>query len=150
VGVVLAAAAGALATALVWQRPGLRIALVDAAYLAFAFYILPVSTHERYLYPFLALLLPVVVMERRWLWLYVPASVTLFLNMAVVAPPIRALSGRWVESPFSLAVAAVNVVMFAGFTVVMLVLLRRSFRGGGDVGDEGEVWVGRRVEVAAR
>jgi hypothetical protein len=139
VGVGLAAISGALATMLVWRQPTVRAALVGAAYLAFAFYILPVSTHERYLYPFLALLLPVVVMERQWLWLYVPASVTLFLNMAVVAPPIRAFSGRWVESPFSLAVAAFNVTMFAGFTAVMSILLRNSLRGGRDEGYHGEV-----------
>jgi hypothetical protein len=147
VGVALTAIAGALATMLVWRLPTLRSALVGAAYLAFAFYILPVSTHERYLYPFLALLLPVVVMERRWLWLYAPASVTLFLNMTVVAPPIRAFSGRWVESPFSLAIAAVNVVMFAGFTVLMSILLRNSLMGARDAGDAGDARVDRAVDL---
>jgi hypothetical protein len=146
VGVALAAIAGALGAMLVWRLPTLRGALVGAAYLAFAFYILPVSTHERYLYPFLALLLPVVVLERRWLWLYGPASVTLFLNMTVVAPPIRAFSGRWVESPFSLAVAAVNVVMFAAHTVVMCILVRNSLAGGRDDGDAGDA----RVDCAVK
>lgn len=149
VGVALTAMSGALATLFVWRLPTLRSALVAAAYLAFAFYILPVSTHERYLYPFLALLLAVVVMERRWLWLYVPASTTLFLNMAVVAPPIRALSGRWVESPFSLAIAAINVAMFGVFTVVMSILLRSSSARGRDDDGPGDVRVDRAVDHSA-
>lgn len=86
-------------------------------------------------------------MERRWLWLYGPASVTLFLNMTVVAPPIRAFSGRWVESPFSLAIAAVNVVMFAGFTVVMSILLRNSLMGARDDGGAGDARVDRAVKL---
>jgi dolichyl-phosphate-mannose-protein mannosyltransferase len=148
IGVALTAMSGVLATTLVWRLPTLRSALVGGAYLAFAFYILPVSTHERYLYPFLALLLPVVVMERRWLWLYAPGSITLFLNMAVVAPPIRAFSGRWVESPFSLAIAAVNVVLFGAFTVVMSILSRSTFAGGRGGGQEGDVRVDRSVKHA--
>src|SRR5205809_331186 len=50
-----------------WRRPGIRGALIASAYLAFAFYMLPTSTHERYLYPFVALLLPVALLDRRWL-----------------------------------------------------------------------------------
>jgi hypothetical protein len=86
-------------------------------------------------------------MERRWLWLYAPASATLFLNMAVVAPPMRAFSGRWVESPFSLAIAAVNVVMFAGFTFLVSILLRNSLRGGRDEGDRGPVRLDHAVKL---
>ncbi|HWQ28457.1 MAG TPA: glycosyltransferase 87 family protein [Dehalococcoidia bacterium] len=41
--------------------------LVASAYLVFVFYMLPLSTHERYLYPLFGLLAPVVVVERRWL-----------------------------------------------------------------------------------
>ncbi len=118
-GLALSAAAGALATVYVWRRPTLRDGLLAASYLALAFYVLPVSTHERYMYPLVALLLPVAMLERRWLWLYAIASTTLFLNMIVAAPPIESLSGRWLESPFSLAIAGVNVVMFAWFTAVL-------------------------------
>lgn len=112
----LLCAAGALALAFVVRRPGLRDALIAAAYIAFAFYMLPISTHERYLYPFFGLLLPVVMVERRWLWLYIPASATFFLNLFIVGPPVLSWAGRWSESPFSLAVAAVNVVLFVAFT----------------------------------
>ena len=118
-GLALSAAAGGLATVYAWRRPTLRDGLLAASYLALAFYVLPVSTHERYMYPLVALLLPVAMFERRWLWLYAGASTTLFLNMVVAAPPVESLSGRWLESPFSLAIAAVNVGMFVAFTAVL-------------------------------
>ncbi len=119
IGLGLSVSAGLIALVYAWVRPNLRGALIASAYLAFAFYMLPTSTHERYLFPFLALLLPVAVAERRWLWIYVPTSATFALNLLVVAPPIHNWSGRWVESPLSLAVAATNVVLFAAMTVVM-------------------------------
>lgn len=118
-GLALTAAAGVLALLYLHARPTLAGALAAAAYLAFAFYLLPVSTHDRYLYPFLALLLPLVVAESRWRWLYAVVSVTFFFNLAVVAPPIHAFSGRWVESPFTVAVAAVNCVVFAVLTLTV-------------------------------
>jgi len=127
-GVALSALAGALAMLLVWRRPTVRTALLAAAYLAAAFFVLPVSTHERYLYPVVALLLPVAVLERRWMWLYGALSATLFLNMVAVAPPVRSLSGRWVESPFSLAVAALNVALFGAWTLVLVGSLIRDTR----------------------
>lgn len=112
-GLALTVSAGVLALLYLHARPTLAGALAAAAYLAFAFYLLPISTHDRYLYPFLALLLPLVVAESRWRWLYAVVSVTFFFNLAVVGPPIYAFSGRWVESPFTVAVAAVNCLVFA-------------------------------------
>lgn len=125
-GLLMSASAAAIAVVLVLMAPRLREALIGAAYLSFAFYVLPVSGHERYLYPFLGLLLPVAFIERRWLLWYVPASATLFLNLVVVAPPIDGLAGRWVESPFSLAVAAVNVVLFGSLTAYLMFVEARS------------------------
>jgi glycosyl transferase family 87 len=118
-GLALSAAAAALALAFATTRPGLRFALIAAAYQAFAFYALPVAAHERYLYPFLGLLLPVAMVDRRWLWLYVPVSATFFLNLVVVAPPIRELMDRWVYGEFGVAIAVVNIALFAAFTVVL-------------------------------
>jgi hypothetical protein len=118
-GTLLSLGAATIAAGYVWARADLRRTLIAAAYMAFAFYMLPMSTHERYLFPFLALLLPVAVMERRWLWLYVPASATLFLNMYVIAPSASSWSGRWVDEDFIWGVAAVNVALFVAFTGVI-------------------------------
>jgi Gpi18-like mannosyltransferase len=118
-GMLLSLCAGTLAAGYLWARTDLRRALIAGAYMAFAFYMLPMSTHERYLFPFLVLLLPVAVIERRWLWLYVPASATLFLNMFVIAPSASSWSGRWVDAPFIWSVAGLNVAVFATFSVIV-------------------------------
>ncbi len=116
-GLLATALAGCLALLYVRARMNLRGSLLAAAYLAFAFYLLPVSTHERYLYPFFVFMLPVAVMEKRWRPLYAVASLTFFLNLIVVAPPIHAFSNRWTSSNFTMAVAAVNCLLFALFTM---------------------------------
>jgi hypothetical protein len=67
----------------------------------------------------LALLLPVALADRRWIWIYAPASATLFLNMFVVAPPVHAWAGRWVEAPIIPFVATANVVLFGAFSAVL-------------------------------
>ncbi len=118
-GLALSASAATLAAGYVSARRDLRGLLVGGAYLAFAFYMLPMSIHERYLFPVLALLLPVAVVDRRWLWIYAPASITLFANMFVIAPPVAAWSGRWVDASIIPLVAAVNVAVFAAYTGVV-------------------------------
>lgn len=116
-GFMLTVSAGFLGLLYLHARANLRGALVAAAYLAFAFYLLPVSTHDRYLYPFFAFMLPVAVAEKRWRPLYAIASVAFFFNLAVVAPPIHAFSGRWTSSPFTMGVATLNCLLFAVFTL---------------------------------
>ena len=59
------------------------------------------------------------VVDRRWMWLYVPASATLFLNMFVIAPSGSSWSGRWVDAPFIWGVAGTNVAVFGAFTAVV-------------------------------
>lgn len=118
-GTLLSLGAATIAGGYVWARADLRRALIAGAYMVLAFYMLPVSIHERYLFPFLALLLPVAAVERRWLWLYVPASITLFVNMYVIAPSVSSWAGRWVDAPFIWGMAAVNVGLFAAFTAIV-------------------------------
>jgi len=129
IGLALSLAAALLALSYAWRRPNLRGALIAGAYTAFAFYLLPTSTHERFLYPLLALLLPVAVVERRWFAIYAPVSATFALNLFFVAPPVHDWSGRWVESPFSLVVSGANVALFVAFTAVMVYgMLPRRWR----------------------
>jgi Gpi18-like mannosyltransferase len=115
-GLIFTVSAGFLALFYLHARANLRGALIAAAYLAFAFYFLPVSSHDRYLYPFFAFMLPVAVIERRWRPLYVVASIAFFFNLTVVAPPVHAFSERWIGSPFTIGVAALNCVLFGLFT----------------------------------
>jgi Gpi18-like mannosyltransferase len=148
-GLVLTVSAGFLALFYLHARPNLRGALLAAAYLSFAFYLLPISTHDRYLYPFLAFMLPVAIAEPRWRVLYGLASTTFFFNLVVVAPPIADFAGRWTGSPFTVGVAALNCLLFALFTLAivpvaapsMRMLLRRGSDGARAVlrGPAGEI-----------
>ncbi len=128
VGLVLTACAGSLALLYLHARSNLRGALVAAAYLSFAFYMLPISTHDRYLYPFFAFMLPVAIAEARWRALYALASITFFFNLAVVAPPIADFAGRWTGSPFTIGVAALNCLLFGLFSVALIPLAAQSAR----------------------
>lgn len=118
-GLALSGAAASLALAYAAMHPGLRYALVAAAYQAFAFWALPIGSHERYLYPFLGLLLPVAVIDRRWLWLYVPVSAMFFLNLFIVAPPVPSWMDRWVYGEVGVITAGVQMALFLAFTVVL-------------------------------
>ena len=66
---------------------------------------LSTSSHDRYLYPLLALLLPVIAVDRRWLWMYVPLSFTFTINLIISAPPSEGWAHDVLQSPFSIAMA---------------------------------------------
>jgi dolichyl-phosphate-mannose-protein mannosyltransferase len=118
-GLMLSACAAVLAIGYTSVHRDLRGLLIAGAYLAFAFYMLPMSIHERYLFPMLAVLLPVAVVDRRWMWVYAPASLTLFANMFVIAPPVHAWAGRWTDAPFIPLVTAANVALFLAYSAVV-------------------------------
>jgi dolichyl-phosphate-mannose-protein mannosyltransferase len=128
VGLIISLLSAALALVYTWLRPGLKGALVAAAYLAFAFYAWPIGSHERYLYPFLGLLLPVVIVERRWSPLYVALSTTFFLNLFVSGPPLQQWQDRWVYGEFGAVVAGLNAALFGVYTVMLLEGVWRSRR----------------------
>jgi dolichyl-phosphate-mannose-protein mannosyltransferase len=119
IGLGMCAVAASIALGYAWIRSDLRGLLVAGAYLVFAFYILPVTTHERYLFPFLGLLLPVAMVERRWFWIYVPVSVLFFFNLVVAAPPVKSWDGTHIHDPLFLAGAALNVLLFLIYTAVL-------------------------------
>jgi hypothetical protein len=118
-GTMLTGLAGLLALGYAWAKPNLHRGLVAGAYIVFAFWMLSTSSHDRYLYPLLALLLPVIAVDRRWVWLYVPLSITFTSNIIISAPPSEGWAHAWLESPFSLAMASINLVLFACFTAVL-------------------------------
>jgi hypothetical protein len=119
IGLGMCAVAASIALGYAWVRSDLRGVLIASAYLVFAFYILPVTTHERYLFPFLGLLLPVAMVERRWLWIYVPVSALFFFNLVAAAPPIKSWDGMHIHNPVFLAGAALNVMLFLLYTAAV-------------------------------
>lgn len=119
-GTLLMGLAGLLALAYAWAKQNLMRALVAAAYIVFAFWMFPTSSHDRYLYPLLALLLPVIAVERRWVWLYIPLSITFTINLIASSPPSDGWAPDLLESSFSVAMASVNLVLFTAYTLVLV------------------------------
>jgi len=127
----LSALAALVAVAYTWRFPDVRGALVAASYVAVAFYVLPTSTHERYMYPMVALLAPVLLVERRYRYVYAVLSLTLFANMFLVAPPVASWSRRWDDALLTHYVAGVNVLVFAAYSW-MLISELISMRGAAE------------------
>lgn len=91
------------------------------SYLVFSFFMLPVAIHERYLYPLLALLAPMAVLEKRWAVLYAALSVTLFLNLFAIQPIYKDLGRLMLKTPFSLSIMSVNIALFLTYSAFLLI-----------------------------
>lgn len=113
---VLSALAAMLGAAYAWRRSTVVGGLVAGAYIALAFYVLPTNTHERYMFPLVVVLAPVLLIERRFRYVYAVLSATLFLNMLLVAPPVRSWMLRWDDATATHYVAGLNVLMFAVYS----------------------------------
>ena len=70
--------------AIVFSRPDRITILIGLAVLAVAFFVLPTRVHERYLFPFFALVAILAAVSRRWRWGYAILGLATFLNMYVV------------------------------------------------------------------
>lgn len=116
---LLTGAATLVTLAYLRRRPDAGGLLTACAYLVFAFYMIPLSTHERYLYPLFGLLAPVAVVERRWLPLYLVLAPVFALNLYATAPTDPDLVGTLLVSRLSLAMTALNVVAFLTVTGAM-------------------------------
>jgi len=113
-------AAALLALAYLRRHRDLPGLLEASAFMAFAFYMLPVSVHERYLYPFFVLIAPVLMLRPRWLLLYAPLSVTFFLNVFIVGPAYKPFATRYLYSELTVGVAALHTLVFALLSLAML------------------------------
>jgi len=81
VGTLLFAAVALLALVQVARRDDLRGVLLAALVIAIAFFVLPTRVHERYLFPAVALAIPLVFSGRWWPWITGALSALLFLNI---------------------------------------------------------------------
>ena len=100
--------------------PGL---LVSCAVLVFAFYMLPTSTHERYLYPAFALAAPLLVRMPRLIPAYAVLASTFFLNLVAISPPSDSDVWQWHGTNVAVSIALINVGLLAA---VLLWLLQGS------------------------
>ncbi len=119
-----------------WFRHRVRTAdglWLAAAFLAFAFFMLPTEMHERYLFPFFALLLPACAALRPARWLYGAVAVTFTWNILVAFLVISHDAGYERFEDYlgnywggSLIVAILNILLFAGTVVWYARLARRA------------------------
>ncbi|RLT27900.1 MAG: DUF2029 domain-containing protein [Chloroflexi bacterium] len=115
---------GAVALALVstGPKPTMHRVLLAAAFLTFAFFMLTMKMHERYLFPALALLAPVAILDRRWPALHVALSVTFLLNLYDVYPmPPPAVVGdyHYIGAPADIWLSALNCGLFLAFALAL-------------------------------
>jgi hypothetical protein len=94
--------------------------LAACAAMVFAFYMLPTSTHERYLYAMFAFAAPLLVRTPQLIPVYALLSLTFFLNLLAINPPSADSFWEWHKTDFAVGVAAVNVAIYAGVMAVML------------------------------
>ncbi|MEX2246413.1 MAG: hypothetical protein WEC75_06975 [Dehalococcoidia bacterium] len=108
------------------QRLDLYGLLAACAMMVFAFYMLPTSTHERYLYAAFALAAPLLVRTPLLAPGYAVLSATFFLNLLAINPPNDDQFWRWERTDFAVAVAAFHVAIFLG---AMLLIAQRAAAG---------------------
>jgi putative flippase GtrA len=124
--------ATALVVASMGLRPVLTSVLVAAAFLVFAFFMLPMKMHERYLFPLFAVLAPVAVIHWRWFAMYALLSITFVLNLYSVFPfPLVARpegTHRFIAAPTDAVISAVNVGLFVVFAAMLAVPAARDWR----------------------
>lgn len=100
---------------------------LTAAFLSFGFFMLPTEMHERYLFPFFVLLLPVLPKLRMARWLFAALTLTFTWNLLVVHITLTQsefgeMKNFWGGSQI---VAILNTLLFV-WTVVWYVRLARK------------------------
>lgn len=113
-----------------WRAGGRRTCasslLLAAAALVTGFFMLPAESHERYLFPALALLAPLLPQPNAARWLYLGLSLSLFLNLLWVDPAVP-LPDYAEQLVWGVPVALANTLLL-GLCAWILGAHRRSFK----------------------
>jgi Gpi18-like mannosyltransferase len=100
---------------------------LSACFLAFAFFMLPTEMHERYIFPWFLLALPLFPLLTRIRWLFVALSLTFTWNLFVVyfilrAERVESLGNFWGGS---YVVSLINISLFIATLVWYVQMARR-------------------------
>jgi predicted membrane-bound dolichyl-phosphate-mannose-protein mannosyltransferase len=113
-----------------WRRRDVTSLLFAGACAAFAFYFLPTRSHERYIFPAFALLLPFAATRVRVLWPYLALALTFAVTLyyAFTRYPQNDLrAAQWLEDTvFSPNGQIVIAVLFMGLGAFVVWLLARG------------------------
>lgn len=125
----LALCACATLLALAWLRRHRDIEglLAASALMVFTFYMLPTSTHERYLYPAFALAAPLLVRWRPLRALYGVLALTFFLNLLAINPPNASTFWDWYGTPFAVGVTAFHIFAYLSVMAIVAGITLRAF-----------------------
>jgi hypothetical protein len=94
--------------------------LIACAAMVFTFYMVPTSTHERYLYPAFAFAAPVLVRAPRLWLLFAVLQATFFLNLLAINPPNDDGFWQWHGTRFAVGVAAWHTLVYLGVMCALL------------------------------
>ncbi len=92
------------------------VTMLSAALIAYAFFLFNAEMHERYLFPFIALGLPLLLLDRKSVILYISASILFTLNLVslVAFGDIdRILLQEIFKEAHPVAIATANMIVFA-------------------------------------
>lgn len=94
--------------------------LASCAALVFVFYMLPTSTHERYLYPAFALAAPLLVRTPKLIPVYAVLTLTFFLNLLAISPPSHSEFWQWHGTNVAVSIAFVHLALLAAMLIWLL------------------------------
>jgi hypothetical protein len=115
---VLTGLSGVLMLTYAWRAKSPMYAYVAAAFLAFSFFMLPMKIHERYLFPFFALMAPLAVQNRRAFLVYVALTCTFAANLFGV---YQVFYGEFFKQrDVALVCTAVNATVYVFYALSMV------------------------------
>lgn len=117
----LALAASAMVIVLAYLRSHFSLdgALLASAAIVITFYMVPTSTHERYLYAAFAFAAPLLVRWPRLIPAYALLSATWMLNLLAINPPDGRDVWQWHGTDFAIGVAALHIAAYLALMVWM-------------------------------
>jgi hypothetical protein len=119
---VLTGLSGVLMLTYAWRAKSPMYAYVAAAFLAFSFFMLPMKIHERYLFPFFALMAPLAVQNRRAFLVYLALTCTFAANLFGV---YQVFYGEFFKQrDVALVCTAINVTVYVVYAASMVRQLR--------------------------
>ena len=123
-GLVLFAAGLLLSVLPVIRRADLATLLASGTFVVFAFYFLPTRSHERYLFPAMALMAPLAVLSLPRLVTYLGATLAFSAGMLLALVAITPFSlppaiEQPLQTPFAIWTMAIALMAYAAAWVVM-------------------------------
>ncbi len=110
------------------------VTLLSAALIAYAFFLFNAEMHERYLFPFMALGIPLLLLGRKGITLYISASVLFTLNLislVAFSDVDRMILQETFKEAHPVAIATANMITFVCIWVFAHAYQKSTIKGPG-------------------